>query len=158
MEHGISRILNRSFRQSNVTSSLVSPKNRLLAANSTNDTPIQSENLTNQGDTSFAEQTNEVGRESPLTVDKAKQEVVNFGWKTESPLMGQHLYVDQSQTKNRDMGLHHLTSFCEGQRPPQKTEEEEELSSGETPSSSMALMTAGGGQRTPSPKQQETQI
>ena len=133
MEHGISRILNRSFRQSNVTSSLVSPKNRLLAANSTNDTPIQSENLTNQGDTSFAEQTNEVGRESPLTVDKAKQEVVNFGWKTESPLMGQHLYVDQSQTKNRDMGLHHLTSFCEGQRPPQKTEEEEEPEFGGDP-------------------------
>ena len=133
MEHGISRILNRSFRQSNVTSSLVPPKNRLLAANSTNDTPIQSENLTNQGDTSFAEQTNEVGRESPLTVDKAKEEVVNFGWKTESPLMGQHSYVDQSQI---DMGLHHLTSFCEGshiQRPPKKTDEEEEPKFGGDP-------------------------
>ena len=46
LEHGINRILNRSFRQSNVTSSLVSPKNRLLVTSSEKDRPIQLKHLT----------------------------------------------------------------------------------------------------------------
>ena len=138
MEHGINRILNRSFRQSvaslrgpepngplqNVTSSLVSPKNRLLVAGSTSDAPIQSENLTNQGDASFAEQINETGEDSTLAVDKATTEVFHFEWNTESPLTSQPSCVDKSRV---DMGLQHLTSFYEGshtQRPPQKTDDE----------------------------------
>ncbi len=123
MEHGINRILNRSFRQSNVTSSLVSPlrseKDRL-------------KHLTNQGDASFTEQTNEIGKDSPLTVDKATN---NFEWNTESPLMGQRSYVDQSRVDratpikglhqyiDEREGLQHLTSFYD-QRPPQKIDQE----------------------------------
>ena len=138
MDHGINRILNRSFRQSlaslrdpehkgplqNVTSSLVSPKNRLLVAGSRSDAPIQSENLTNQGNASSVEQTNEIGKDSPLAVDKAIAEVFNFEWNTESPLTSQPSCVDQSRV---DTGLQHLTSFYEGshtQCHPQKTDDE----------------------------------
>ena len=73
MEHGINRILKRSVRQSNVTSSLVAPKNTLPVANSVKSVPIPLESLKNQGDASFTERRNETEKDSSLVVDEATE-------------------------------------------------------------------------------------
>ena len=98
MEHGINRILKRSVRQSNLTSSLVAPKNTLPVAKSA---PIP---LENQGDASF----NETGKDSSLVIDEATEAVLSSKWNTESPLTDQRSCVEQSGV---DMELQHVTSF-----------------------------------------------